>query len=238
MDLALKGEEWRKPGLVALAAELARSAGEHRPINVRVPASYVPKTGANPWAEAGDAARTEPRAVPQCTWTRESRLVSAGAAEELMAPPPKPASLAHLAASSNDVELTAMSTVTPAPAPPTSVVLTPQSAVPLPRSRPSQERRLSEDVLDERRLFGARGSRDAPPTHRVSRQSYDDSGRLSSTSSCRSSGRVVGRARGDSLAEDSLACWLPVRPSSSAPGSLNQGADASNQEAAPAGLRA
>jgi len=211
---------------------------------VRVPASYVPKTGANPWAEVGDAGRTEPRAVPQCTWTRESRCVSADAAEEMLAPPPKPASFSPRAASSNDLELTSMTTVVPAPEPPTSVALTPESAIPLPRPHQSRERNVSEDVLDERRLFGACGSRDAPPTHRVSRQSSDDpsscrsSGRLSNASSCRSSGRAVGRARGESLAEDSLACWLPVRPSSSAPGSLNQGADASNQEAAPAGLRA
>jgi hypothetical protein len=47
MDLALKGEEWRQPGLVMLAASLAKlamSAGEHKPIKVQVPASYQPKT--------------------------------------------------------------------------------------------------------------------------------------------------------------------------------------------------
>jgi len=50
MDLALKGEEWRQPGLVALAARLATSAGEHKPIKVTVPKLYEPKTGLNPWA--------------------------------------------------------------------------------------------------------------------------------------------------------------------------------------------
>jgi hypothetical protein len=47
VDLALKGEESRQPGLVALAAKLATSAGEHKPIQVQVPSSYEPKTGAN-----------------------------------------------------------------------------------------------------------------------------------------------------------------------------------------------
>jgi len=55
MDVALKGEEWREPGLVALANEIATSAREHKRIIVRVPASYEPKTGANPWAEADGA---------------------------------------------------------------------------------------------------------------------------------------------------------------------------------------
>jgi hypothetical protein len=77
MNLALKGEEWRQPGLVALASELARGACEHKPIKVQVPASYVPKTGTNPWAGAGGA-DTGSRAVPKPrngarAWTRESR---------------------------------------------------------------------------------------------------------------------------------------------------------------------
>lgn len=44
---ALKGGEWRLPGLVAVASKLAGSAGEHKPINVVVPESYVPKRGPN-----------------------------------------------------------------------------------------------------------------------------------------------------------------------------------------------
>jgi len=56
INLALKGEEWRQPGLVALAATLATSAREHKPIDTKVPASYKPKTGANPWPEADDVA--------------------------------------------------------------------------------------------------------------------------------------------------------------------------------------
>jgi hypothetical protein len=39
-----------------LAAKLATSAGEHTPIEVVVPTSYEPKTGANAWAEVGIAA--------------------------------------------------------------------------------------------------------------------------------------------------------------------------------------
>jgi len=40
--LALKGNEWRKPGLVALASKLASSAGPHMPIEFTVPDSYAP----------------------------------------------------------------------------------------------------------------------------------------------------------------------------------------------------
>jgi len=48
--LALKGVEWRQPGLVAFAAKLAASAGEHKPITFEVPNSYEPKSGPNPWS--------------------------------------------------------------------------------------------------------------------------------------------------------------------------------------------
>ena len=47
--LALKGVEWRKPGLVAFASKLVASTGPHTPIDVKVPASYEPATGPNPW---------------------------------------------------------------------------------------------------------------------------------------------------------------------------------------------
>ena len=49
--LALKGVEWRQPGLVAIASKLASSAGPHRPINVNacVPRTYEPLRGANTW---------------------------------------------------------------------------------------------------------------------------------------------------------------------------------------------
>ena len=42
--LALKGVEWRKPGLVALASKLAASAGPRVPIDFEVPSSYEPAT--------------------------------------------------------------------------------------------------------------------------------------------------------------------------------------------------
>jgi len=51
--IALKGSEWRQPGLVAFARKLATSAGEHKPIHFEVPASYEPKKGPNVWADAG-----------------------------------------------------------------------------------------------------------------------------------------------------------------------------------------
>jgi len=54
--LALKGVEWRQPGLVAFASKLVASAGEHAKIVVEVPGSYSPKTGHNPWAARGGQA--------------------------------------------------------------------------------------------------------------------------------------------------------------------------------------
>jgi len=48
---ALKGAEWRQPGLVAVASKIAASAGEHKPIDVNVPDSYVPKRGPNKWKD-------------------------------------------------------------------------------------------------------------------------------------------------------------------------------------------
>jgi hypothetical protein len=77
--LALKGVEWRQPGLVAFASKVSTSACEHTEITVEVPDSYEPKTGPNPWAEtraetadatatldraAGDAAEAVPLPAP------------------------------------------------------------------------------------------------------------------------------------------------------------------------------
>jgi hypothetical protein len=45
--LALKGAEWRLPGLVAFASKLTSSAGEHEEIDIVVPASYQAKAGPN-----------------------------------------------------------------------------------------------------------------------------------------------------------------------------------------------
>ena len=47
--LALKGAEWRQPGLVALASKLAVSAEQHKPIAVQAPDTYEPKA----WREGG-----------------------------------------------------------------------------------------------------------------------------------------------------------------------------------------
>jgi len=50
---ALKGVEWRQPGLVAVASKLAASAAPHKPIKFLTPSTYEPKTGPNPWAMDG-----------------------------------------------------------------------------------------------------------------------------------------------------------------------------------------
>jgi len=46
---ALKGAEWRQPGLVAVASKIAGSVGPHKPIDIKVPDTYEPSTGPNPW---------------------------------------------------------------------------------------------------------------------------------------------------------------------------------------------
>ena len=53
--LALKGIEWRQPGMVAFASKLAARVAEHHPIDVKVPDSYVPDEGPNPWQLAAKA---------------------------------------------------------------------------------------------------------------------------------------------------------------------------------------
>ena len=52
--LALKGAEWRKPGLVAVAFKVAAGGDEHSPIDFAVPASYMRATGANGWRSRTD----------------------------------------------------------------------------------------------------------------------------------------------------------------------------------------
>ena len=46
---ALKGVEWRQPGLVAVASKIAGSVSEHKPIAIKIPDTYVPKKGPNKW---------------------------------------------------------------------------------------------------------------------------------------------------------------------------------------------
>jgi len=47
--LALKGAEWRQPGLVAFATKLVSSAGPRETIELQVPTSYEARSGPNPW---------------------------------------------------------------------------------------------------------------------------------------------------------------------------------------------
>jgi hypothetical protein len=57
--LALKGVEWRKPGLVAVASKLAAGGDEHSPIEVVVPTSYVAASGPNKWLGAASVPAVE-----------------------------------------------------------------------------------------------------------------------------------------------------------------------------------
>jgi len=211
MDLALKGKEWRQPGLVALAAKLTASAAEHSPIKVRVPKSYEPKTGANPWAEGRVAASSGSQAS-----MRSQSLPGPRVDAQARGPHNRVSQ-----SSEDEVELAAM---TPAVSPrPTSVDIEPGSSKPLPRPRP---RRRSSEVLDEIRAFGSRASCDYPPSHRISGRVKQMGQRvkpeLPDESDNRSSG-IVGRARGNSLAQEPSACWLAFRSSSPEPGASEAG---------------
>jgi len=48
---ALKGAEWRQPGMVALAGKIAKGQVERKPISFTVPDSYEPKEEQNPWED-------------------------------------------------------------------------------------------------------------------------------------------------------------------------------------------
>jgi len=102
MDLVLKGEEWREPGLVALASKIAASARQHQPIKMVTPETYVPSTAANPWAMPGGAV-SEAEAASDWSFKKNGRelhesRMSIGAASAMMAPPPMPASFDALTA--------------------------------------------------------------------------------------------------------------------------------------------
>jgi len=238
IDLTLKGEEWRQPGLVALATKVATSAGERKPIKVQISTSYEPKRRANPWAGNGQQpaqSNTLPKSAASASTVPYSRGSSAPSQAE--------------------VELVSMPTVIPVQ--PTSTDdLGLCSTKPLPRPRMYPVRRRSEDTVDEMREFGSRGSREHPPTRRRSslltrvqqkvkprtHEPHDPSGgglegRVcggsaadDTSASCLESSlaldssqperraSVVGRARADSLADDPAPCWVAKRSSSSAPG--------------------
>jgi hypothetical protein len=81
--LALKGAEWRLPGLVAFASKLASSAGEHEEIDLVVPASYQAKAGPNPWRDlALEEAEPLPRPVAPGAPPRPAPLVVADPVNE------------------------------------------------------------------------------------------------------------------------------------------------------------
>jgi len=77
VELTLKGLEWRKPGLVAVAATLAASTGERQPIDFEVPRLYKPKAGPNPWAAKDVKAGIRPLLEDRSDVKRGSLLVEA-----------------------------------------------------------------------------------------------------------------------------------------------------------------
>jgi hypothetical protein len=92
----------------------------------------------------------------------------------------------------------------------------PDSAEPLPRPRP---RRRTSEERDEMRVYTSRGSREHPPSHKLTGRAKQMSQRVNpevQDEPTRPSRGVVGRARGNSLAEEPSSCWLPMRPSAEA----------------------
>jgi hypothetical protein len=140
---------------------------------------------------------------------------SVGAAAAMRAPPPKPAPPPR---PDDEVELASVST---GMAERTSVDLNADSAERLSRTRTSRARRRSADACDEMRLFDTRGTREQPPTHRVSgrvKQMRNQANTASQESEVPVSTQpsIVGRARSDSLADDSSAIFLAARSSAMA----------------------
>jgi hypothetical protein len=84
----------------------------------------------------------------------------------------------------------------------------------LPRQRTSLTRQRSEDVCDEMRMFDAGGTHEQPPTRRVTgRVKQTNAASLESNIPVRG---IVGRARGESFAEDESACSLAMSSSAGA----------------------
>ena len=86
---ALKGAEWRQPGLVAVASKLAGSAAEHKPIDVVVPDSYEPKAGPNPWTAALDLsdAKALPNPVGSSATAYTDAMPEPDEPEDMVPPP-------------------------------------------------------------------------------------------------------------------------------------------------------
>ena len=81
--LALTGMEWRKPGLVALAAKIAGSAHAHKPIDVKVPATYEALSGPNPHLAAANFFNEI--GAPESTAPTEVKLAAEGVEVKLVA---------------------------------------------------------------------------------------------------------------------------------------------------------
>jgi len=132
--------------------------------------------------------------------------------------------------SEDEVELVSMPTAEPVQRGRTLSDIEPGNAQQLPRPRP---RRRSSAERDEMRVLASRGSREHPPSHRLSgrvkqlsqhteSELQDESDSPSSGVVGRASG-VVGRARGNSLAEEPSTCWLAM-PTSAEAGASKTGA--------------
>jgi len=181
--LTLKGVEWRKPGLVSVAAKMAASAAEHEPIEFQVPEAYQPKVGPNRWKdEQGcDTALVSHARMPL------------GAADAMLPSPPQAAALPSV---TDGVELTSMPAAMPVPPPK--------------ERRRSADADVREEKLLSGSC-GSREH--PPPSRRApgrAKEIREQTNKASQDSDDPSRAHVVGRARADSLAEDPSACWVPM----------------------------
>ena len=88
--LALKGVEWRQPGLVAFASKVATSAGEHNAVDLKVPKTYEPKMGPNLWSSALSLDDLEPTrdVIARNQWVEQDPVY--GPAVSVRDAPPRP----------------------------------------------------------------------------------------------------------------------------------------------------
>jgi hypothetical protein len=194
--IALKGSEWRQPGLVAFARKLATSVGAHKPIRFEVPASYEPKKGPNVWAVAGsgegDGGEGE---------GGEGEGGEGGGGEgdggEGVVPP-------------------AAALVEPAPE--------------------GEAGNAAASSSEAHASAGASAAMVAPPPRPQTEVELDSTSTAVPTSAPQGSNvrvsAVVGRARGNSLAEDSSVDWLAVRSSGQADDRAGQPAATAHAPAA------
>jgi hypothetical protein len=214
--IALKPGEWRTAGLVTVLDKMRTFDGERKVINVDITTAGECESTAHPSASANspvhpDVRRTSQRRTHVHVQTSFSAEQLARMSSDFGAP---------LAERSHLADDTAMNVSH-------SLPTAAQGAV-------SRTRRRISRMLEAPPSM--RGRRKKPSGGETFPQSQQLPGRGTSfcsrpdapaatQASASTSGVLEGRARGGSLAEESSACWLPVRSSSSVPAASEPRAD-------------